>query len=219
MIGRLAALGFVGGVTAAHGLADLPHPAWAVLAAAPAAGLWLALTLARRRRRDLPGGRPLSALAANALGGALVWLAACGGFAWTVALAQHRLADVLAHINVDRVTRVDLRIVGLPRLDPDRRRFEAEVLSARPEGAPRRILVTWGAPGWRGPYASPAEPAHAFPLLAPGQVWRMALVTRPVHAALNPHAFDAERHAFAHGTRATGTVRGTPRLLRDDPWV
>ena len=218
MIGRLAALGFVGGVTAAHGLADLPNPAWAILAAVPAAGVWLAAAQVHRRRGGLPG-RAGVVLAAHAAGGALVWLAACGGFAWTVALAQHRLADALADINVDRVTRVDLRIVGLPRLDPDRRRFEAEVLSARPGGVPRRILVTWGAPGWRGPYAPPAEPTPAFPLLAPGQVWRMALVTRPVHGALNPHAFDTERHAFAHGIRATGTVRGTPQLLRDDPWT
>lgn len=230
MIGRLTALGFVGGVTAAHGLADLPNVAWVCLAAMPAMAGCLAARRWRRRFWQPSGASPWSmarpfstapsaSMITHATRIAWVWLAACGGFAWTVTLAQDRLADALAEVNVDRVTRVDLRIVGLPRLDPDRRRFEAEVLAARPEGMPRRIVVTWGAPGWRGPYAQPSAPAAPFPLLAPGQVWRMALVTRPVHAALNPHAFDAERHAFAHGIRATGTVRGIPVLLGDEPWA
>ncbi len=254
MIGRLAALGFVGGVAAAHGLAELPAVGWTALAALPGAAFWLAARRAWARAGGAssrggqagglaaytaggdsvggPAGRfaahaagggsrggSAGGLAVHAAGGALVWLAACGGFAWTVAQAHARLGDALAESNVDRVARVELRIVGLPRLDPDRRQFEAEILSAHPEGVPRRILVTWAAAGWRGPYAPPAEPAEPFPLLAPGQVWRMALVTRPVRAAQNPHAFDYERHAFAQGIRAAGTVRGTPRLLGDDPWA
>ncbi|MER1968659.1 DNA internalization-related competence protein ComEC/Rec2 [Castellaniella sp. GW247-6E4] len=214
MIGRLTALGFVAGVAAVHGLDELPSAGWTALAALSGAAAWLAASGVRGRLGGAAGG-----LARYAAGGALIWLAACGGFAWTVAQAQARLGDVLVDGNVNRVTRVDLRVVGLPRLDPDRRQFEAEVLAARPEGVPRRILVTWGAPGWRGPYASPAEPVQPFPLVAPGQIWRMALVTRPVRAAVNPHAFDYERHTFAQGIRATGTVRGTPRLLGDDPWA
>uniref|UniRef100_UPI003342CE29 DNA internalization-related competence protein ComEC/Rec2 n=1 Tax=Castellaniella defragrans TaxID=75697 RepID=UPI003342CE29 len=210
MIGRLTALGFVAGVTAAHGLAELPGAGELVLLVASGAGLWLAASAC---------GRWAGRYAVHAAGLALAWWAACGGFAWTAGLAQIRLADALAVDNIDRVARVDLRIVGLPRLDPDRRRFEAEILAARPEGVPRRIVVTWGAPEWHGPYAAPAAPAQAFPQLAPGQVWRMALVMRPVRAAQNPHAFDAERHAFAQGIRATGTVRGTPQMLDDDPWA
>src|SRR5690606_31371952 len=37
--------------------------------------------------------------------------------------------------------------------------------------------------------------------------------------AMNPHAFDYERHLFAQGLRATGTVRGQPVLLRDEPYA
>lgn len=155
MIGRLTALGFVGGVTAAHGLADLPNVAWVCLAAMPAMAGCLAARRWRRRFWQPSGASPWSmarpfstapsaSMITHATRIAWVWLAACGGFAWTVTLAQDRLADALAEVNVDRVTRVDLRIVGLPRLDPDRRRFEAEVLAARPEGMPRRIVVTWG---------------------------------------------------------------------------
>src|SRR5690606_29140520 len=72
--------------------------------------------------------------------------------------------------------------------------------------------------GWRGPYAPATATDFDFPALVPGQVWRMALVTRPVRAAMNPQGFDYARHAFAQGIRATGTVRGVPVLLRDEPW-
>ncbi|HUH39490.1 MAG TPA: DNA internalization-related competence protein ComEC/Rec2 [Castellaniella sp.] len=195
MIGRWAALGFVAGVGTVHTLADLPPMVWALAPVCGALALWARLQAV-----------------------ALIALAFGSGFAWTVMQAQWRVADTLAPININQVTRVELRIVGLPRLDPDRRQFEAEVLSAQPAGVPRRILVGWGAPGWRGPYAPATAADFEFPALVPGQVWRMALVTRPVRAALNPHGFDYERHAFAQGIRANGTVRGTPVLLRDEPW-
>ena len=234
MIGRLAVAAGLLGAGAAHQLARLP--AWPWLAAAalvPAAMLGLAGFLRRRtggratdaslpddaafrengsqRDRTPPLARAACILA--------LWLLAAGlAFSATVFWAQQRLAQVLEDGNVDRVSRVTLRVQGLPRLQPDRIRFEADVLDSHPTGVPRRILVSWPASGWRSPYAAarPADPP--FPVVRAGQVWRMALVLRPVQAARNVAAFDYEGHVFAAGIRASGTVRGAPEYLRDEDW-
>jgi len=128
-----------------------------------------------------------------------------------------RLDDALAPGDVDRVSRVTLRVIELPQLAPDSRRFRAQVLSAQPAGVPQHIVVSWFAPGRRDPFA--VASAWPFPEIVPGQVWRMALNLRPPAGARNPHAFDAEGHLFAQGVRAVGSVRGSPVLLRDEPWA
>lgn len=149
-----------------------------------------------------------------------VW-AALAGLLVTVVRADHRLADELDAINENRVSRVVLRIAALPRVSPDSRQFEAEVLSSIPDGVPSRILVSWAAPNWAGPYgrASKATAEADFPELIPGQIWRMALTLKKPHGNRNPHAFDYEAYLFAHGLRATGSVRGKPRYIDDEPWA
>lgn len=144
---------------------------------------------------------------------AMVCMAAYVG--WRIDL---RLADVLPTADENRVSRVVLRITTLPRMAPDSRQFEAQVLSARPAGLPSHVLVHWTAAGFRGPYARGDAPPQPFPEIIPGQVWRMAMVVRSVHGARNPAGFDYERHVFAQGIRALGNVRGNPRLVRDDGW-
>src|SRR3546814_13359184 len=47
----------------------------------------------------------------------------------------------------------------------------------------------------------------------------MALTLKSPHGARNPHGFDYEGYLFAKGIRATASVRGTPRYLRDEPWA
>lgn len=202
MVGRLSLLGFVGGAVAVHGLADLPDVHWLAMGVIV---LGCCLLVFWRRPKVRAG---------------LCIVCVCFlGFGLTVWQAQVRLADDLAPGNVDRVSRVELRVAGLVRHDPDRRQFEAEVLSARPDGVPQHILVSWAAGGWRGPYHAPVAPETPFPEIAPGQIWRMALVLRPIRAAINQYAFDYEGYRFAQGVRATGSVRGTPVLLRDEPGV
>jgi len=144
--------------------------------------------------------------------------AAVLGLLLTVARAEYRLSDALAHDNQNKVSRVELRIASLARLGPDSRQFEAEVISSRPAGVPSRIYVSWSAPGQRGPYGRfSAEPA-AFPELIPGQVWRMALTLKRPHGTFNPGGFDYEGYMFAQGLRATASVRGIPKYMRDDGW-
>lgn len=202
MVGRLTLLSYVGGALLVHGLADLPDVGWPALGVAVLFIGLIAFWHRPKVRASL-----------------CITCAAFLGFGLTVWQAQARLADELAPGNVDRVSRVELRVTGLVRHDPDRRQFEAEVLSSRPGGVPKHIVVSWAAGGWRGPYHAPVEPEEPFPEIAPGQVWRMALTLRPIRAAINQYAFDYEGYRFAQGVRATGSVRGEPVLLRDEPSV
>src|SRR5690606_6863245 len=78
--------------------------------------------------------------------------------------------------------------------------------------------VSWRAPGWNGPYGVADEP-HPFPDIVPGQLWRMALTLKTPVGLRNPDGFDYEGLLFARGVRATGAVRGTPRLEGDEPFA
>ncbi|MGP1615780.1 MAG: ComEC/Rec2 family competence protein, partial [Pollutimonas bauzanensis] len=209
MTGRICLLAFVAATGAAHGLPYLPdHVVWAGALALAVLASIAVFSLAGRHRWHvlLP-----------------LW-AGIAGLLVAVARAEHRLADSLDSANENRVSRVVLRVAALPRLDPDSRQFEAEVISSMPAGVPSRIQVTWAAPDWAGPYGragrAPADGGYAgFAELAPGQVWRMSLTLKKPHGNRNPHAFDYESHLFAQGIRATGSVRGAPLLLRDEPWA
>src|SRR3546814_15947641 len=76
-----------------------------------------------------------------------LWMA-MAGFLLTVARVEYRLADRLDTDNENKVARVVLRIAGLPKLGPDSRQFEAEVISSIPEGVPSRIQVSWASEQW-----------------------------------------------------------------------
>jgi len=218
MLGRATVVAGLAGVLGAHRLADLPGGGALALASCVLGVAGWAMWRAHARAAARPGRARAGVLAALR-GPMLCLLSAWSGFVFTVLCAQTRLDQSLAAINVDKVSRVTLRVDSLPRLQPDRLDFEAVVLDAHPGGVPERIRVRWPAAGWRGPYAPARPPETPFPEVKPGQVWRMALVLRPVRAALNFHAFDAEAHAFAAGIRAQGSVRGTPEWLRDEDWA
>jgi competence protein ComEC len=208
MWGRGLVAAGVLGVMAVHRLSDLP--AAPALLVGTLTALLVGVAVWRLRGRRCIGW---------ARGALLAVLAGWGAFCATALQAHHRLDQMLAEHNVDRVTRVELRIESLPKLEPDRVSFEARVLRAHPAGVPERIRVTWAASGWRGPYAPPSPPDPPFPELYAGQVWSMALLLRPIHASRNLHGFDFERHLFVDGVRAQGRVRGQPQWLRTDRWA
>lgn len=145
----------------------------------------------------------LRVLAALALG-------SCAGLGNAALQAQHRLDDALADEHQDQVSRLVVRVVGLPDGDANRLRFLAELDSSARPGIPSHVQVTWQAG---------AGANQTVPQVLPGQVWRMALVLRRPHGLLNPAGPDAEGRMFAHGVRATGTVRGQPVMLDDRPWA
>ncbi len=208
VVGRISLLAFVAASGIVHRFSELPTlPARLVWPGCAVLASLALLCLSWRRRGMLRPKRVLWPL----------W-AAVAGLLMTMARADDRLADRLDPGNENKVSRVVLRIAALPRLGPDSRQFEAEVLSSSPPGVPGRILVSWTAGDWAGPYGRAGRPPAEFPELIPGQVWRMALTLKTPRGKRNPHAFDFEGHVFAQGLRAMGSVRGQPVFLRDEPW-
>src|SRR3546814_14030572 len=110
----------------------------------------------------------------------------------TVLRAQHRLDDRLVPMNENKVSRVVLRIAGLVRLDSNRRRFEAEVISSKPSGVPSRIQVSWRSGKWGGPYGRFNAGSPRFPDLAPEPVWRLALTLKRPHCTRTPQLSDSD---------------------------
>jgi len=205
MKGRASAIAFVAGSAWVQTLAVLPSTR---LMAAWSIPLFLiAVTyLFGRWRIILNWGLPLLAL----------WL----GIATATWRANERLADALPQEEEGQVTRVEMRVSGLPQGDENGLRFEAQVLRATPDHVPQRIEVTWYPPGRRSPYrARQSTPDQTLPDVRPGQIWRAALVMRRPHGTVNPHGFDVEAWLFQRGVRALGSVRGTPELLDDQPWA
>lgn len=137
------------------------------------------------------------------------------GAAYVTTLANWRLAEQIPLADINKLSKVQLRITSLVRLRPDSRQFHAQILQSQPTGLPSNMLVHWSSPGRKSPYAKAQH--HDFPELKPGQIWSMSLLVKPVHGARNPHGFDYEQHLFAQGIRGLGSVRGQPEYLRDDP--
>lgn len=207
MLGRLSLLAVVTATALVQCLPSLPEHG-VVLSAASGASLALG-AFALRRLAQVPW------VARWAWRGACVLACFLLATAWACWQAERRLQDNLIADNEDKVTRVVLRVAELPRESDASRRFVAEVLASQPEGVPSRIEVAWHADGYAGPYGRRGPPA-AFPDIAPGQVWRMALNLRRVQGAHNPHGFDYEGFQFARQVRALGSVRGQPQKLQDD---
>jgi len=128
------------------------------------------------------------------------------GFGYSQIKAHARLADRLVDQEINYVTRLNVQIVGLPRLGENGLSIEVEQWLNSVQGIPKRIAVTW-------PNASAIQEVEVLP----GQIWRMALRLRPVHGRINPGAFDQEGLWFAKGVRAVGQVRGIPRFIDDQP--
>lgn len=121
--------------------------------------------------------------------------------------ATQRLADRLADIEINRVTRVTIQIVSLPRINDEGASFEVVQWGESLLGIPQRIAVNWPVSG---------HPKGVD--IMPGQIWRMALRFKPVHGRMNPAGFDQEGLWFARGVRATATVRGEPQFIYLKAW-
>ncbi len=215
MTGRISLLAFVLACGIVHCLPRLPERGLALMVLALAVLMALTTAAWRIGRGRAAGKTGRSRMLAYYRRIMLPLCAFALGFGLTSLRAEQRLADALAPIHHNQVARVVLQVASLPRLDASRRSFEANVISSVPPGVPSRIWVNWPAPGGAGPYGRGSAPPAEFSDIIPGQQWRMALVMRPPWGPRNPHAFDYEAHLFAQGLRATGTVRGVPRLLRE----
>jgi competence protein ComEC len=196
MNARLAMAAFIVGAASVQTLADLP--AASVRAALAVTGaLWLVSVRCCRVSRALVAGM-------CCIG------AACVGGAYAMERGQLRLDDVLSASLENQVSRITLRVASLAQYATDAIRFDADIMEADRAGVPTRIHVSWPMPTGRG--------NGMRPVVIPGQRWRMAVVLKRPHAAQNPHAADGEARMFRNNVRATGVVRGRPKLLEDEGW-
>lgn len=203
MTGRLSLLAFVAGSATVQLYPQLP--AWATVWAWLTPGFAL-LAVGWTRASPVVRAACLLPLLAMAV-----------GHTTTLYRAHDRLSDRLLPSNENQVSRLVVQVAELVRLSPDSRQFTADVLSSRPSGVPRRIVVTWNAPGVWSPFASRISDGFVFPDIKPGQRWRMAVTLRTPVALRNPNGFDREAYLFAQAVRAVGAVRGTPELVGDSP--
>jgi competence protein ComEC len=166
-----------------------------------AAVAWLLGTLAVHALPQLPGAgwlAPLTLVALLALRfrAAWPWLAFPAACAWTVFVADLRLAERLPVAAAG-----DRQISGFvdtfPTLAPGQATFGFTLVGERPPGVPRRVRLTW--------YDPPST-------LAAGSAFVFAARLRQPHGARNPGGFDYERWLLVNGYGATGYVRAAESL-------
>jgi competence protein ComEC len=203
MMGRLIAIFFVAGVSFTHTLGELPPLKQSVcLLLFVGLGRFAVVKFSRAVLGELRSVIINVSKPALSLGGAFAL-----GIVWTTWLAQQRLQDQLAPELENHVSKLNVRVVSMPQDDGLSQRFIGQVESAAQAGIPERIQVSWLL----------GQQAPDLVGLKPGQLWRMALVLKRPHGLLNPHGFDYEGMMFQKNIRALGKVRGTPKLIEDDP--
>ena len=120
------------------------------------------------------------------------------GFGWALLHAQWRLSAQLP-LEMEGVDQtVVVRIVGLPREEGRRLRFQADVV-ASDSPLPRRLLLSWYRP---------------WPEVLPGETWRLRLRLKRPRSFASPGAFDYAGWLFRQGIGATGYVRKSADNLR-----
>jgi competence protein ComEC len=201
---------FVLGAVCVHVQAVLPlgpgASMWVIAAATPLVVAATMLNVARIRGYPKGAiGRLITGLRIAILGLSTFAI----GVAYVTDQAHRRLADRLEDRHHDAVTRLNVLVDSLPVDGDTSRRVDVTVLPDQVSGIPQRLRVSW--------YAPPTGIA-ALPELVPGEVWRMALLLRRPHAAINPHLRDGEAATFAQGIRALGTVRGRPQRIDVRSW-
>ena len=219
---RLIGVGIVSGACLVHQFTSLP--ALGPLLASTAF-LTLCAVLLSLLQAHQASGRAERWLFADAIS-CLLWaiLALMLSICWTIYLAEGRLADELAPIHENVVTRLTFRVTSMRQEREQSQTFQAEVLDPVPPGIPRHLQIVWQDT----PNQMMLDSDHSQESVdrktrrtqvLPGQVWRAALVLRRPHGASNPFGFDYEGLMFQRNIRALGKVRGQPKLLSDDGYV
>jgi competence protein ComEC len=221
-------------------MAEPPANAMPMAASRMALGATVALAwvLGSAAQLQLPALWPPQAVAALALAGALLALAALVlgraragpppkpraaraaavlgaiaaaallGFASTHHRAALRVADGLPAALEGQDLLLRGTVASLPREGLQGVRFEFEVETAWHRGQPVRVPARVSLGWWRGLEADAMLAAPPRPVRA-GQRWQFTARLAQPHGAMNPHGFDLELWLFEQGLRASGSVRDT----------
>jgi competence protein ComEC len=117
------------------------------------------------------------------------------GFLWALLHAHWLLESRLPRALEGKALVVVGAVVGLPRVDADRTRFDFDVDSALRDGhaveISGRLRLSW---------------YDGAPALEPGERWRLAVRLKRPRGLVNPGGMDYERWLFLRGVAATGYV-------------
>jgi DNA internalization-related competence protein ComEC/Rec2 len=132
----------------------------------------------------------------------------------------HRVAQQLDPALEGRDIRVTGTVASLPARMAGGQRFVLAVSSASwhdgplavGTDVPPQVSLAWFT-GWDDAAATRSAPVRE---IRAGERLTLVVRLRRPHGARNPHGFDLERHLFAQGVRATGTVRQALPVASDD---
>ena len=143
----------------------------------------------------------------------LVFLLAMSYGTWR---AEMRLADSLALLHDDRVSRLIVEVRDLVNYGDNYLQFDARVLSSKPNtGIPSSIRVRWSFGPFAGPYQKPLPLKEPMPEIKPGEIWELSALLRRPYGAFNPGQGDILAYRFANNHRAVANVKGSPKRLAE----
>ncbi len=119
------------------------------------------------------------------------------GMLWAIFFASHRLTQVLPGHLQGLPIRVTGQVIGIPRHDDRRVRFDFAV-SNSDYPIPAKIRLSWFS---------------SDEIIKSGQYWQMTVKLKKPHGRMNPGSFDYQRWLFVHNIGATGYVRHMPAAV------
>jgi competence protein ComEC len=143
------------------------------------------------------------------------------GFVWAGFLAQQRLADQLPVAWETKDIQLTGVIASLPQRFERGERFEFDVESVHTPAAtvPGRIMLSWYHAWDDLDDTELAQEGRAARAVRPGERWRFTVRLKRPHGNANPHAFDYEAWLLERNIRATGSIRLSGDMKRQDDFV
>ncbi|WP_301102095.1 DNA internalization-related competence protein ComEC/Rec2 [Propionivibrio sp.] len=143
------------------------------------------------------------------------------GFVWAGFLAQQRLADQLPVAWETKDIQLTGVIASLPQRFERGERFEFDVESVHTPAAtvPGRIMLSWYHAWDDLDDTELAQEGSVARAVRPGERWRFTVRLKRPHGNANPHAFDYEAWLLERNIRATGSIRLSGDMQRQDDFV
>ncbi|MCK4842081.1 MAG: DNA internalization-related competence protein ComEC/Rec2 [Methylococcales bacterium] len=125
------------------------------------------------------------------------------GMVWAIAFANIRLADRLPDEKQGKIIQVEGKVVGLPKYDDRRVRFDFAPFQSK-NNLPEKIRLNWYFPKQQ---------------IKAGQTWLLTVKLKKPYGLFNSSGFDYEGWLFSQNIAATGYVRDkpAPQLISTKP--
>lgn len=117
------------------------------------------------------------------------------GLLWAICFASIRLADRLPEQLQGQLIPVEGKVIGLPRYDERKVRFDFAV-SKPDRDFPKKLRLSWFFPKQQ---------------IKSGQTWKFTVKLKKPHGRFNPDGFDYERWLFMQNIGATGYIKNKPQ--------